>query len=276
MSSLGSRGVPALVELAGFNAAVVLPDAPVEATVRALTRASFVGAGQTCVAAKRVIVVDDPTPWADALGRAADELRVGNPGSGIVDLGPMISVTARDQFHVTIQAAIGRGAKRLAGGEIPPGNGSFYPPTVLLADDPATDLAIQDELAGRFGPVVLVRGVLDDAAAIEAANSGRFGLAASVWGRDRRRTTLLAEQIQAGSIAINEAVTTSAHAAAPFGGRGLSGFGRIRGVVGLRDLARTQVIHTRRPGGFRPHLFPYSSRMRTIFAVYRRIFHRGG
>ena len=276
LRELGGRGVPALVELAGFDAAVVLPDAPVEATVRALTWASFVGAGQTCVASKRVIVVGDPTPWATALAVAAEALRVGDPASAAVDLGPMISESARARFHATIEAAIGRGARRLAGGLIPEGPGWFYPPTVLLADDPATAPAIQAELAGCFGPVTLVQGVPDDASAVAAANSSGFGLAASVWGRDRRRATRIAEAIQAGSVAINEAVTTSAHAAAPFGGRGLSGFGRIRGVIGLRELSQTQVIHTRRPGGFRPHLFPYSSRMRTIFAIYRRIFHRGG
>ena len=276
LSTLGARGVPAVVELAGFDAAVILPDAPVEPTVRALTWAAFVGAGQTCVAAKRVIVVGDPTPWATALGSATVQLRVGDPGSAEVDVGPMISAAARDRFHATIKAALQRGARVVAGGAPLPGPGSFHAPTVLLADDPATAGAIQDELAGCFGPVVLVRGVTDDASAIEAANSGGFGLAASVWGRDRRRAATLAARIQAGSVAVNEAVTTSAHAAAPFGGRGLSGFGRIRGVVGLRELAQTQVIHTRRPGGFRPHLFPYSSRMLTIFAVYRRIFHRPG
>ncbi len=276
LSELGARGVPAIVELAGFDAAVVLADAPVDSTVRALTWASFVGAGQTCVAVKRAIVVGDPRPWASALARSALGLRVGDPALGPVDVGPMISSDARDRFHSTVEAAIAVGAKVLAGGIPIPGPGSFYPPTVLLAEDPEVADEAESRLAGCFGPVVLVRGVADVDSAVEAANAGPFGLAASVWGRDLRRASAVAERLEAGSVAVNEAVTPSAHAGAPFGGRKSSGYGRIRGVVGLRELAQTQVVHTRKPGGFRPHLFPDSPRMLKIFAISRRIFHPSG
>ena len=276
LGELGSRGVPAVVELAGFDAAVVLPDAPVELTVRALTWGAFVGAGQTCVAVKRAIVVGDSSLWAAALARSAKVLRVGDPASGDVDVGPMINAAARDRFHATIEAARGAGAEVLAGGAPLPGPGSFYAPTVLLAADPARADAVEGHLAGCFGPVVLVRGAADEHDAVRMVNASPFGLTASVWGRDRARATALAERIEVGSVAINEAVTTSMHAAAPFGGRKSSGFGRVRGVVGLRELAQPQVIHTRRAGGFRPHLFPYTPRMLKIFGIYRRIFHPQG
>ena len=272
LAELGRRGIPALAELSGFDAAIILPDAPPGATTRALTWASFVGAGQTCVAVKRAYVVGDPHPWAEALASKARNLRVGDPAASEVDVGPMISRAARDRFHATIEAAIGAGAKVLAGGRPIEGPGSFYPPTVLLSDTPEAETL----LAGCFGPVVLVRGVPDVDAAVEAANAGPFGLSASVWGLDLRRARSVALRLEAGSVAVNEAVTTSAHAAAPFGGCKASGYGRIRGVVGLRELAQTRVIHVRKPGGFRPHLFPYGGRMLKIFSGYRRIFHPKG
>ncbi len=81
LAELGRRGIPALAELSGFDAAVILPDAPLDSTTRALTWASFVGAGQTCVAVKRVYVVGDPRPWAEALAERARSLRVGDPAA---------------------------------------------------------------------------------------------------------------------------------------------------------------------------------------------------
>jgi acyl-CoA reductase-like NAD-dependent aldehyde dehydrogenase len=272
LSELGRRGIPAVAELSGFDPAIILPDAPPGSTSRALTWASFVGAGQTCVAVKRAYVVGDPTPWAEALALGAKALRVGDPSSGEVDVGPMISREARDRFHATIEAAIEAGARVLAGGRPVDGPGSFYPPTVLISDGPEAEAA----LAGCFGPVVLVRGFADEDAAVEAANAGPFGLSASVWGRDARRARAVAFRLEAGTVAVNDAVTTSAHAATPFGGCKASGFGRIRGVAGLRELAQSRVIHSRKPGGFRPHLFPYGGLMPRIFSVYRRIFHPRG
>ena len=271
LADLAARGIPAIVELSGFDPAVVLPDAPLPSTAGALAWASFVNAGQACIAVKRVYVVGDPGPWARALADRAEALRVGDP-AGPVDVGPMISVAARDRFHAAIEAAVAAGAEVLAGGRPVEGPGSYYRPTVLKADGPEAEAA----LAGCFGPVVIVRGVADPEAAVSAANAGPFGLNASVWGRDVRAASALAVRLEAGSVAINEAVTTSAHASAPFGGRKGSGFGRVRGVVGLREMAQPQVIHARNPGGFRPHLFPYSPRMLRIFSAYRRFFHPRG
>jgi acyl-CoA reductase-like NAD-dependent aldehyde dehydrogenase len=268
LAELGSRGIPAIAELSGFDPAIVLPGAPVASTVKALTWASFVGAGQTCVAVKRVYVVGDPAPWAETLAAKAKELRVGDPSTS-VDVGPMISRSAVDRFHSTIQAAIASGAKLLAGGRPIDGPGSFYEPTVLFAETSDAETI----LAGCFGPVMLIRGVPDSETAIQAANAGPFGLSASVWARDLRLARSVALRLEVGTVAINEAVTTSAHAASPFGGCKSSGFGRIRGAVGLRELAQPRVLHTRKAGGFRPHLFPYTPLMTRIFAGYRRIFH---
>jgi acyl-CoA reductase-like NAD-dependent aldehyde dehydrogenase len=269
LTALARRGIPALAELAGFDPAIVLADAPREATVRALTWGAFVGSGQTCVAVKRIYVVGDPSPWAEALADRARHLRLGDPAAGGVDLGPLISESARARFHRTIEATIAAGARLLTGGTPSPGRGWFYPPTVLQADTPEPEAA----LAGAFGPVVLLRGVPSPDAAVEAANASPFGLSASVWGRDLRAAGALARRLEAGMVAINEAVTPSAHAAAPFGGIKASGFGRTRGAPGLREFTQPQTLHVRRPGGFRPHLFPYSGRIERLLAPYRRLFH---
>ena len=269
LEALGRRGIPALAELSGFDPAVILPDAPIASTTRSIAWAAFVGAGQACVAVKRAYVVGDPIPWAEALADRARLLRLGDPGRSEVDVGPLISEAARDRFQATIRAAIEAGARVLAGGESIEGPGAFHRPTVLLADDARPESV----LAGCFGPVVIVRGVADAGAAVDAANAGPFGLAASVWGRDRSATRAVADRLEAGMVSINDAVTPSAHASAPFGGIKASGFGRVHGPLGLREFVAPRVVVRRGAGGFRPQQFPYSDRLGPLLAIYRGFFH---
>jgi acyl-CoA reductase-like NAD-dependent aldehyde dehydrogenase len=274
LAALGARGLPAVAELSGFDPAIVLPDAPRDSTVRALTWAAFVGCGQTCVAVKRVYVVGHARPWAEAFAARAKALKVGDPFREENDVGPMITAAARDRFDRMIKSAVKAGARVLAGGAPLSGPGWFYAPTVLEADTPEPEEA----LAGAFGPVLLVRGVPDARAAVAAANASCFALAASVWGRRRGAARALALQLQAGMVCVNEAVTPTAHAAAPFGGRKASGYGRTHGALGLREFTVPQVLFDRRPGGFRPQLFPYSkaSALGRFLSLYRRMFHPRG
>ena len=271
LTALARRGIPAIAELAGFDPAIILEDAPLESTVNALTWASFVGCGQTCVAVKRVLVVGEPTRWAEALAAAARALQLGDPARPGVDVGPMISHTARERFHSIIRAAIDSGATVLSGGEPLSGPGHFYPPTVLLAHSREQE----EILAGIFGPVVVVRGVPDASAAVAAANRSPFALAASIWSRDRRLARQLAANLDAGMVTINDAVSPTGHASAPFGGAKWSGFGRTKGPIGLLEFAQPQVIFDRPVGGFRPQYFPYgnSEMLNRFFRVYQRLFH---
>jgi acyl-CoA reductase-like NAD-dependent aldehyde dehydrogenase len=271
LAALGAQGVPAIAELSGFDPAIILPGAPRKSTVRALTWAAFVGCGQTCVAVKRVYVVGDPAPWAEDFAARARALKVGDPARPETDLGPMITAAARDRFDRTIRATVDAGARVLAGGTSLHGPGGFYAPTVLLADSSEPEAA----LAGAFGPVVLIRGVADPEAAVVAANGIGFALAASVWSRRRRSAGILARRIHAGTVCVNEAVTPTGHAAAPFGGWKASGFGRTHGAAGFREFTQPQVLFSRRPGGFRPQLFPYdgSAFVTRFLATYRGWFH---
>jgi acyl-CoA reductase-like NAD-dependent aldehyde dehydrogenase len=277
LGRLGQRGIPAIAELSGFDPAIVLPDAPVESTTRALVWGAFVNAGQTCVAVKRAYIVGGArtaAEWASGLAREAVQLRMGDPAAEDVDVGPLVSAGARERFDGFIQRAVAAGAEVLAGGKAREGRGFFYEPTVLLADP--ENRAAEEVLAGCFGPVVLVRGVADADAAVAAANAGPYGLAASVWGRDRRQAAAIAARVEAGMVAVNDAVAPTAHAAAPFGGIKASGYGRVHGDAGLLAYTQPRVIHVRRAGGMRPQLFPYGPRFPRMLRVYRRLFHPGG
>ena len=270
LSALASRGISAVAELSGFDPAIVLSDAPLVSTSRALAWASFVGAGQTCVAVKRIYIVGDPAAWVEALATQAASLRVGNPANEAIDLGPMITESAREKFHASIRAAVNAGAELITGGEPMPGPGSFYRPTVLLGRSTAPENC----LTGVFGPVVIVRGVPDVESAIAAVNENPFGLGASVWSKNVRAASALAARLDAGMVTINEAVSPTMHAAAPFGGTKASGFGRTHGTLGLREFTQTQVVFPRSVGGFRPHYFPYGVLpVDTVFRLYRRLFH---
>jgi acyl-CoA reductase-like NAD-dependent aldehyde dehydrogenase len=277
LSALAERGIPAVAELSGFDPAIVLNDAPLDSTIRAVTWGAFVGCGQTCVSIKRLIVVGDPTPWAEALAESARALRVGNPADAAVDIGPLVSEQACERFHQLIRRTVYAGARILTGGERLPGPGSFYPPTVLLDESRAASADSDRSLAGAFGPVVLVRGVPDIETAIAAANSTGYGLAASVWSRDLKTARGIARRLQAGTVAINEAVTPTSHITAPFGGMKASGHGRTHGVLGLREFAQTKVVFTRKTGGLRPQLYPYgaSALLDRTLAAYRWMFHPG-
>jgi len=268
LGSLGTRAIPSLAELSGMDPAIVLPDAPLEPTVKALAWGAFVGCGQTCVAVKRVFVVGYVKPWVEALGALAGRLRVGDPALGEVDMGPMISESARSRFQDQLQKAIDAGAEVVSGGNALAGPGWFHAPTVLLARSPAPEQA----LSGVFGPVVVVREVRSTVEAIVAANMSPFGLAASVWGRDLDSARAVGAQLEAGTVTINDAVTPIGHASAPFGGWKSSGYGRIRGIHGMREFLQTQVEQSRRPGGFRPHLFPYSARLAAMLKGYLRLY----
>jgi acyl-CoA reductase-like NAD-dependent aldehyde dehydrogenase len=183
----------------------------------------------------------------------------------------MITAAARDRFDAKIQSTVRAGARVLAGGECLPGHGFFYAPTVLLAENPDAE----SDLAGAFGPVILIRGIADAEAGIAAANGSQFALGASIWSKDRQAALAIARRVEAGMVSVNEAVTPAAHAGAPFGGCKASGFGRTHGAIGMHEFTSPQAVFERRAGGFRPQLFPYTNAraVETMLAVYRRLFH---
>jgi acyl-CoA reductase-like NAD-dependent aldehyde dehydrogenase len=258
------------MELSGYDAGIVLADVSARGVAEAIAWTGYVNCGQACVATKRLYVVgQDPEPWVAALAAAARRLRIGDPDRDEIDLGPMIRESARARFLSQIQGACGAGAVCVAGGVAADGAGWFVEPTVLHARSAEAERALE----GVFGPVILVRGVATLDEAIGAANASSFGLAGSIWTRDKRKAMAVASRLQVGMVTINDGVLPSAHARSPFGGMKASGFGRVHGPEGLHEVTQPQVVFKRGLGGLRPQVYPYTGMSRSLVEIYLRLFH---
>jgi len=226
-----------VLELGGSDPFIILADADVATAARVAADARLINSGQSCIAAKRFIVVE---AVADAFTtRFADELRartMGDPLDRGTHVGPQARVDLRDDLHRQVEESIKRGARRLLGGEIPSGPGAFYPPTLLAAVDKGMP-AFDEE---TFGPVAAVIRARDEADAIRLANDSSFGLGASLWTQDRARAERLAAQIQAGAVFVNGLVKSDARL--PFGGIKRSGYGRELSEYGIREFVNIKSV----------------------------------
>ena len=226
-----------VLELGGSDPFIVLADADLAQTARLAADARLVNSGQSCIAAKRFIVVE---PVADQfIARFVDELRarrMGDPLDGETQVGPQARVDLRDSLHQQVKESIARGARRLLGGEVPSGRGAFYPPTLLAAVDKGMP-AFDEE---TFGPVAAVIRAKDEADAVRLANDCVYGLGASIWTRDRARGERIAAQIEAGAVFVNGLVKSDPRL--PFGGIKRSGYGRELSEYGIREFMNVKSV----------------------------------
>ncbi len=226
-----------VLELGGSDPFVVLADADLATVAKAAADARLVNSGQSCIAAKRFIVLE---AVADRfLERFADELRsrrMGDPQARETQVGPQARVDLRDSLHQQVTESIKRGAKRLLGGEIPSGRGAFYPPTLLAGVDKG--MAAFDE--ETFGPVAAVIRAKDEGDAVRLANDSVFGLGASLWTEDRVRAEQMAAQIEAGTVFVNGIVKSDPRL--PFGGVKRSGYGRELSEYGIREFVNIKSV----------------------------------
>ncbi len=227
---------PCVLELGGSDPFVVLADADLDAVVPLAVTARVQNNGQSCIAAKRFIVVE---PLADAFAerfaRAMDALVVGDPLDRATQVGPLAKPEFVDDLEDQVRRSIAAGARLLVGGRRPPGlRGAFYAPTVLAEVRPGCP-AFDEETFGPVAPVIRAR---DDAEALTLANHSRFGLGASVWTRDAARGEAFAARIEAGAVFVNGIVKSDPRL--PFGGIKASGWGRELGVAGLRAFTNLQ------------------------------------
>jgi acyl-CoA reductase-like NAD-dependent aldehyde dehydrogenase len=230
---------PVVLELGGSDPFIVLGDANVEKAVEVATTARFQNAGQSCIAAKRFIVVESVADeFEQRFAEAAKALRRGSPLDPETQLGPMAREDLRDELAEMVSASESAGARVLTGGKTPDEAGAWYEPTVISAPA-AVDAPVMHE--ETFGPVAAVARVPDETAAIELANDSHFGLGSSLWTADLERAEKLSADIQAGMVFVN--AMTASDPRIPFGGVKRSGVGReLGGEFGMRAFVNMQSV----------------------------------
>jgi succinate-semialdehyde dehydrogenase/glutarate-semialdehyde dehydrogenase len=229
---------PVVLELGGSDAYVILRDADLEQAATLCARSRLINSGQSCIAAKRFIVVEAVREeFTERFVAAMAAAAVGPPRDAATMVGPLARVDLRDALHAQVAASVARGARVLLGGSVPPQAGAWYPPTVL-GDVRRGMPAWGEEL---FGPVASLITVRDERAAIRAANATRFGLGGAVFTRDVARGRRIArEELAAGAVTVNGIVQSDPRL--PFGGIGDSGYGRELGPEGIRAFVNVKSV----------------------------------
>jgi succinate-semialdehyde dehydrogenase/glutarate-semialdehyde dehydrogenase len=227
-----------VLELGGSDAYVVLEDADLEATVKTCVASRLINAGQSCIAAKRFVVVDSIRQRFEAAFVAQMRTaKVGDPMDEHTQVGPLARHDLRDDLHQQVQASLAQGATCLLGGEIPESTGAYYPPTVLTQVKKGMP-AYDDEL---FGPVAAIIAVPDEKSAIRVANDSVFGLGAAVFTQDiARGERIAAHELAAGCCFVNAFVKSDPRL--PFGGIKESGYGRELSSYGIKEFVNIKTV----------------------------------
>ncbi|HYE98200.1 MAG TPA: NAD-dependent succinate-semialdehyde dehydrogenase [Planctomycetota bacterium] len=233
-----------VLELGGSDPYLVLEDADLDAAADLCAEARLVNAGQSCVAAKRFIVVGPgrAAAFENLLAGRLCTRRLGDPLDPTTELGPLARHDLRDAVHRQVEASRRAGARLVLGGAFGDGPGAFYLPTVLGDVRPGMP-AFDEEV---FGPVAAVVPAADEAEAIWLANASRFGLGAAVLTRDLARgERIAADELEAGNAFVNLQVASDPRL--PFGGVKDSGYGRELSIHGLREFVNVKTVRVRPP-----------------------------
>jgi len=228
-----------VLELGGSDPYVVLEDADLERAAETCATSRLQNGGQSCIAAKRFVVVESVLQgFQELLVERIRARRMGDPLDEAVDVGPQARRDLRDELHRQVEASVARGARALLGCRVPDGPGAFYPPSVLAGVEPGMP-AFDQEL---FGPVAAVVTAKDERDAIRLANRTVFGLGAAVFTRDLERGERIARhELQAGSCFVNAFVKSDPRL--PFGGIRESGYGRELGAFGIREFVNVKTVY---------------------------------
>jgi succinate-semialdehyde dehydrogenase/glutarate-semialdehyde dehydrogenase len=227
---------PAVLELGGSDPCIVLADADLEQAADVIALSRIINAGQSCIAAKRIIA-EAPVyeRLLELLEQRLARLQLGDPRREDTDVGPIARADLRDGLHRQVQETVDAGARCLLGGTLPEGPGFFYPVT-LLADVTERMTAAREE---TFGPVAVVMRAESAEQALRIANNTDYGLAAGLW-TDAARGEALARQLDTGQVAINGIVKTDPRL--PSGGTKRSGYGRELGPHGIHEFVNAQQV----------------------------------
>jgi succinate-semialdehyde dehydrogenase / glutarate-semialdehyde dehydrogenase len=227
---------PVVLELGGSDPAVVLADADLDEAAEVITVSRIINAGQSCIAAKRVIVEDEVhDAFVERFRERLAAMRLGDPREESTDVGPIARGELRDELHAQVTRTIEAGATCLLGGEMPEGDGFFYPVTLLTEVTPEMAAGCEE----TFGPIAVVMRASDAEEALRLANDTRYGLGAAVW-TDASRGEEMARRIEAGQVAVNGIVKTDPRL--PSGGIKRSGFGRELGRHGIHEFVNAQQV----------------------------------
>ncbi|MDY6936107.1 MAG: NAD-dependent succinate-semialdehyde dehydrogenase [Cyanobacteriota bacterium] len=237
-ATAGKQIKKTVLELGGSDPFIVLPSADLEAAVDTAVTARLLNNGQSCIAAKRFILVGAiADEFQQRLVDKFEELKIGDPMAEDTDIGPLATPGILEELDEQVRACIDAGATVVTGGKpLADRPGNFYPPTIL-ADFPPGTPADKEEF---FGPVALLFRVPNLDAAIELANSTEFGLGASVWTKVEAEREKAIANIEAGAVFINGLVKSDPRL--PFGGVKKSGYGRELGVPGIREFVNLKTV----------------------------------
>lgn len=228
-----------VLELGGSDPYIILEDADLEQAAEICVNSRLINNGQSCIAAKRFIVVKTVEKTFTQLFVAKMKAKTyGNPTEAGVDLGPMARIDLRDELHQQVTESIKKGAKCILGGFIPEGKGAFYPPTVLTKVKKGMS-AYHNEL---FGPVAAIISAKNEDDAIKIANDTVFGLGGAIFTKDLAKGEQIAkEKLQAGSCFVNSLVKSDPRL--PFGGINQSGYGRELSLIGMREFLNIKTVY---------------------------------
>ncbi|HKF78847.1 MAG TPA: NAD-dependent succinate-semialdehyde dehydrogenase [Candidatus Dormibacteraeota bacterium] len=233
----GSVLKKSVLELGGSDPFIVLEDADIAAAARTACRARNQNNGQSCIAAKRFVVVEAVADeFEQQFAEAVAGLRVGDPMERDTNVGPLARVDLVDELDRQVSQSVAMGARALVGGSRLDGTGFYYQPTVLTGV--TRDMPVFRE--ETFGPVAAVVRVRDEEEAIAVANDSDFGLGSNLWTGDTERGKRLAARIEAGLVFVNGMVASDARL--PFGGVKHSGYGRELSEFGLHEFENVQTV----------------------------------
>ena len=256
-----------VLELGGKDAAVVAADADLDRTAAGIVWGAFMNAGQTCASIERVYVVkeiaDELIPRIVA---GAKRIRMGDPLAETTDMGPLTTSEQRDLVEAHVADAVRKGAEVLTGGERPSAKGFWFPPTVLSGVDHSMRVMREE----TFGPLLPIQVVPSLEEAIRLANDSDFGLTASGWTRSRATARRLADELEAGTVTINDHLFSFGEPTASWGGVKRSGIGRTHSVFGLHELVNVKHVSLDfDDAAANPWWYPYD---RAFQAFTRRAF----
>ena len=237
-SLAGSRIKKTVLELGGSDPYLVLEDADLEKAALSCVNSRLINAGQSCIAAKRFIIVEKVyDEFEKYYLKFMSEKKMGDPSDEKNHLGPQASIKLRNELHNQVLRSVELGAEIILGGKIPSIDGAYYPPTILKNVKPGMP-AFDEEL---FGPVAALIKAKDEDEAIELANNSIFGLGAAVFTKDNRRGELIAkERLNAGCCFVNDFVKSDPRL--PFGGIKESGYGRELSPFGIKEFVNIKTV----------------------------------